>query len=248
MSLQKHKQEWDELGEMDPYWAILSDPAQQYRRWDPDAFFASGEQVISRLMAYAAKLGYPHQRQAALDFGCGLGRLTRALATHFEQAYGVDISTSMIIQARELHQHVDNLHFVENPHPNLPQFQDESFDLVCTFLVLQHIPTPEGIKTYIAEFVRTLKQGGLLVFQLITYIPVRYRIQPGRRLYSLLGSLGVDRSLLYERFGLTPIRMTYVPEKEVCAFLESVGVRILEVRVDESSEPSIHSRTFYVTK
>ena len=44
------------------------------------------------------------RRDRALDFGCGVGRLTRALGTRFESALGVDISAGMIEQARRLNE------------------------------------------------------------------------------------------------------------------------------------------------
>lgn len=244
----RHKQDWNELGEMDPLWAILSDPAGQYGGWQLDEFFDTGEHAVARLMARAEELGYPKRREMALDFGCGVGRLTRALATRFGHCYGVDISPSMIAQARELHTDIDNLTFTEISEESLSEFQNDTFDLICTFLVLQHVPTRAGIESYLAEFVRTLKPDGLLAFQLITHIPFRYRLQPGRRLYAILRNLGLNQRVLYERLGLTPIRMTYVPEEEIRTLLKSLKARILDVLVDESSEPSIHSRTFYATK
>ena len=44
--------------------------------------------------------GSPAARRSALDFGCGIGRLSQALAEHFDQVYGVDISPKMIELAR----------------------------------------------------------------------------------------------------------------------------------------------------
>lgn len=52
-------------------------------------------------MECAATLGHPRERGVALDFGCGVGRLTRALAAFFDRATGVDISSSMIEEAKK---------------------------------------------------------------------------------------------------------------------------------------------------
>ena len=56
---------------------------------------------IRRCIMLAAR-GLPRARALALDFGCGAGRLSRALAAHFEHVVGVDVSASMIETARAL--------------------------------------------------------------------------------------------------------------------------------------------------
>jgi predicted TPR repeat methyltransferase len=35
-------------------------------------------------------------RRAELDFGCGIGRLTRALSPELDECYGVDVSLRMV--------------------------------------------------------------------------------------------------------------------------------------------------------
>jgi hypothetical protein len=74
MSLQRHKQDWEELGRLDPLWAVLSTREGRHGRWDPDAFFATGREEVERLLAVAAEVGHPRERGAVLDFGCGVGR------------------------------------------------------------------------------------------------------------------------------------------------------------------------------
>ena len=71
--LQRH---WDAFGRHDPMWAILTDPARKGGRWTADEFFATGVTEIGAVMAAARALGLPARRRRALDFGCGLGRLT----------------------------------------------------------------------------------------------------------------------------------------------------------------------------
>ena len=39
------------------------------------------------------------ERRAALDYGCGVGRLTLPLAERCEHVYGVDVSPSMLREA-----------------------------------------------------------------------------------------------------------------------------------------------------
>jgi SAM-dependent methyltransferase len=192
-------------------------------------------------------MGYPKRWRLALDFGCGVGRVTRALASHFEECYGVDISAKMLEKARQINQDIANCRFLLNNQPDLRIFPDQYFDLVYCKLVLQHFPTRKLIEEHIAEFCRTLGLGGLLVFQLPSWIPLRHRLQPRRRGYHLLHGLGVDKKVLF-RLGLHPIRMTFVRESEIRSFLERVSVDILDVRSDGFAGPRDPSKTYYVTK
>jgi cyclopropane fatty-acyl-phospholipid synthase-like methyltransferase len=59
--------------------------ARKGRRWTTEEFFATGVTEIAALMAEARGFGLPASRRRALDFGCGLGRLTQALADHCDR-------------------------------------------------------------------------------------------------------------------------------------------------------------------
>lgn len=101
----------------------------------------------------------------ALDFGCGHGRLTQALATYFPEVVGVDIAASMLAAARLANKHGDRVSYVQNVRPDLSMFADASFDFVLTALVLQHM-RPEYAACYMREFLRVLRPGGVAFFQI----------------------------------------------------------------------------------
>lgn len=246
MSLQHHKANWDRLGGLDPLWAILADPSKQHGKWDVDEFFATGEAHIAQFLTKARALGYPQRWDRALDFGCGVGRLTRALRKHFHECQGVDISDSMIAKARELNAAFGNCRFNVNDAEDLRMFPDAHFDLIVTWLVLQHVPDQTVIKSYIAEFSRLLRPGGLLAFQLPHHLSLRSRIQPRRRLYSVLHAFGLPDSLLYDKLGLTPMVMNWVPEAEVRTLLAAKGLKLLQVEVGTAE--TMDSRTYYAAK
>ena len=72
--------------------------------WTAEEFFAHGEAEIDAAMKRLASLGLWHEgcpHGQALDFGCGIGRLTQALMTYYDWVYGVDISPEMIDRAEE---------------------------------------------------------------------------------------------------------------------------------------------------
>src|SRR5262249_48837046 len=99
----------------------------------------------------------------ALDFGCGVGRLTQALARHFETVVGVDIAPSMLRGARKYNKFGDRCQYVLNERDDLRLFESNSFDFIYSNRVLQHM-RPEYGKSYLREFIRVLSPEGLLVF------------------------------------------------------------------------------------
>jgi SAM-dependent methyltransferase len=165
MRLSGLRRHWNEYGRSDPLWAILTAPDKKGNRWSIDEFLQTGRDEIAALMAYLDERGITVARTRALDFGCGAGRLTHALASHFEYAVGVDIAPSMIDKARELHAGRPGLEFRVNASDRLESIESGSIDLVYTRLVLQHMP-PRYQRAYLGEFVRVLRAGGVAVFQL----------------------------------------------------------------------------------
>jgi SAM-dependent methyltransferase len=246
MSLNTSRKHWDDMGDLDPYWAILTEPGTKHGNWDLEKFFATGSYEISCLSSAAERLGLPKQSKWALDFGCGVGRLTRALAPHFQNVVGIDISESMLRRAVTLNRD-SNCKFVLNDSDALP-FSSGQFDLIYTALVLQHVPTQQSIRRYIAEFVRVLNVGGLLVMQLPSHVPLRSRLQARPRIYALLRSAGISEQLLYKRMGLHPIPMNFLPEREVVSIVESGGGSTLQIVADQRAGVHIPGRTYYVSK
>lgn len=248
MALDKNKQDWEDLGGFDPLWAILVDPQRRFGRWDIDEFFASGEREVHGVMQTITKLGVPRGNELLLDFGCGVGRLTRAFAKHFQPCYGVDISEAMITRAEEFNGSFANCTFLTNNDVHLRIFSDNRFDMIYSVLVLQPLPDTQSIKSYLTEFVRLLKPEGLMVFQLPCYMPVKRRLQPRRRLYGLLSRLGVNRQFLYQTLKLSPMKMRCIAEKDVVEFLKNRGVKILTIDADPRAGPEIPSRTYFCSK
>lgn len=172
MRLRALRRHWNEFGRSDPLWAILTVPDKKGRRWSVDEFLQTGRDEIAALIAYLDGRGLAARRRLALDFGCGAGRLTYALAGYFDRVIGVDIAPSMIEAARALHGEAslagarsERVEFHVNSTSRLESVESGSIDLVYTRLVLQHI-APRYIREYLAEFVRALRPGGVLVFQL----------------------------------------------------------------------------------
>lgn len=171
MDLAELARHWHAFGSTDPLWAVLSAPDKRHGKWDPDEFFASGraeiDKVLSLVEKAAGERGHRLSRGRALDFGCGVGRLTQALCRWFEQCDGVDIAESMLEQARGYNKHGERCTYHHNSSDDLILFADESFDFVYTAHVLQHM-VPRYSQRYVEEFFRVLKPGGLALFEMVT--------------------------------------------------------------------------------
>jgi SAM-dependent methyltransferase len=158
---------WETFGKTDAMWAVLTSPGKRHNRWDADEFFRTGEEEVAKVLAQVDRLGWSLSSDRALDFGCGVGRLTQALAAHFGVCDGVDIAASMIELAEQYNRRGDRCRFHLNLHDDLRLFDDETFDFVYSAHVLQHM-APRYSRRYVEEFVRVLRPGGLVFFQMTT--------------------------------------------------------------------------------
>ena len=166
-TLRSTRRQWEKLGRADPLWAALTDPGKRGGKWERDAFFATGEREIAFVLEHLRQLGAEARYERALDFGCGVGRLTRALARRFPRCDGVDIAKSMIGHARRLNRDTPGCEFHHNTRDDLALFADGAFSLVYSVLVLQHMPRPAA-ERFIAEFFRVAAPGAAVVFQVPT--------------------------------------------------------------------------------
>jgi SAM-dependent methyltransferase len=161
-TLDKLKNDWESLAERDAFWAILTDDSKVGGKWDVEEFMATGDAEIETVMSYLADIDcLPDCNGEALDFGCGVGRLTQALARRFGSCVGVDISQQMIQKAESLNMY-RHCRYVANPDERLP-FADATFSFLYSNIVLQHVPQRFS-EAYLREFIRVLAPGGVLVF------------------------------------------------------------------------------------
>jgi SAM-dependent methyltransferase len=137
-TLRQLRDQWDRLGRSDPFWAVLTNPDKRNRRWTADEFFETGTSEIAAVLDHARTLGLRFTFGRALDFGCGVGRITQALADHFERSDGVDISPSMLEKAARYNRHAGRCQYHLNETTDLRLFGDSTFDFAYSVLVLQH--------------------------------------------------------------------------------------------------------------
>jgi len=151
-----YSEDWEELARREPYFAVLTEERFLRGHIDDDArraFFASGEADVEKLFA---DIG-PIAPASALDFGCGVGRLTLPLARRIPRVAGCDIAPQMLAEARRNAEllGITNARFVSS----LDEL-NERFDLICSLIVFQHIPVREGLAT-LTRLLELLAPGGV---------------------------------------------------------------------------------------
>lgn len=239
-NIQAQKALWEKHGSSDPLWAVLTVPGTEGGRWKAKDFLASGVWEIREVLRYlkSRKLT-PKTKARALDFGCGAGRLSQALAAHFKRVDGVDISGSMLVAAKAL-KPKPNVHFHLNATADLKLFKQASFDFIYTSIVLQHIPGELGYG-YLKEFLRVLKPGGLLVFQVPERDNVslwrhwRYELRLRTRLRELATALGLRQS---DGKDTHRIPMNMYPASRLEPFIEKSGGKVFASAWNNSTDPN----------
>jgi len=142
-------EDWNALGETQPYFAVLTEDRflrEQMSDEDREAFFASGDADVAHLFGLIPDF----VPRSALDFGCGVGRLTRALSKRVDRVAGVDAAESMLRLARE---NVPDATFSST-------IPDQNFDFIVSLIVFQHIPVRRG-EALLAELLGHLENGGV---------------------------------------------------------------------------------------
>jgi cyclopropane fatty-acyl-phospholipid synthase-like methyltransferase len=162
---QKMRRDWDARARENAFFYIASSRED----WTPAEFFASGEQSVHELIV-ADRDAICHAKDPktmrVLEIGCGAGRMTRALASFFGEAHGVDVSREMVERGRELLADRPNAFLHLNSGADLQVLGDLRFDFAFSFIVFQHIPSKGVIENYVREVSRLLRPGAVFKFQL----------------------------------------------------------------------------------
>lgn len=128
------------------------------RTHNPDGYHA----LIDDLeIDYALRFG---KGLDLLEVGCGTGLILEQLASHCRSAKGVDLSPGMLEKATER-----GLDAILGSATELP-FPDASFDVVCSFKVLAHVP---DIEKAMAEMLRVTRPRGYVLAEF--YNPYSFR-------------------------------------------------------------------------
>jgi SAM-dependent methyltransferase len=219
-----HRETWEHLGEADPDWAVLSAPDRRFHGWTKhlDAFYDSGAAEVDIVLART----HTKATATALDWGCGTGRLSFALAQRLRSVTSYDIASSMLalLRSRAAERQITNL-LVSDVEPR----ETNHYDLVVSLLVIQHAPSrADALKLLRAMCDRVRRDGWLVVEIPHRASTVGARVQPRYRLYRLLRGIGVSPTLL-GKTGLSGISMLTLSEAVVTRTLTDAGMRVVFV-------------------
>jgi SAM-dependent methyltransferase len=224
---------WRTLGETEPHWSVLAFERFRGMKHSAEDFYVTGQQDLRLISAFFERAGFKlAQVRSCLEFGCGVGRVTWALAAAIPAVYGVDASSAHLELARErLRAHgVTNIEFLL-----LKSLDDidrlPSTDFLFSSIVLQHDPPP--LIDYILDrLLAQVSPGGFALFQLPTY-------RPGYR-FVWSEYCQAEKPLM---------EMHVLPQARVFARLEKHGFDILEVQEDAKvRDPVFISQTFFAKK
>jgi SAM-dependent methyltransferase len=207
---------WTALGERSPHWSVLTE--DRFRPASIEAnlgvFRATASTDLGIVRSVIERHGLAAEAPRLLDYGCGVGRATLALAPLFADAVGCDISPPHLAlaaaeaEARGVANVAWHQATAEAPMP------EGGWDVWFSRLVLQHNPPPV-IRHLLGLAFAGLRPGGLVIFQL----PVHgrgYRFDIGE--YLAEGEGGMELHAL--------------PQPEVFALAREAGLELLELRED----------------
>jgi SAM-dependent methyltransferase len=162
--IDKMRQDWDRRARENHRYYIVNSQTD----WSDDEFARSGESTVAHYVANDMEnvcQGKDPAAMRVLDFGCGAGRVTRALAGLFGEVHGVDISGEMVRLAREALAGLPNVRIHQSSGRDLNVLGDMRFDFAFAFSVFHHIPGKPAIADCIAEVGRHLHPGRLFKFE-----------------------------------------------------------------------------------
>jgi SAM-dependent methyltransferase len=233
---------WQKMGREDPYWSVLTSPDFRAGVFEQhqEQFWASGATEVSRLKAWLKRNGIAWLRDdydvyncaCCLEYGCGVGRVTRHLADEFEEVLACDISESHLKVACDMLQSSPWVNTIQLDSPDrlrsLP-----IFDLLFSVIVLQHNPPPL-ISHILNVLLGKLNLGGVAYFQVPTFI----------RNYTFNCQAYLD-----DPNRGSGMEMHCLPQRYIFEIARENGCRVLEVEQDDLTGCIDHvSTTFLMTK
>jgi SAM-dependent methyltransferase len=140
---------------------VLTD--ERFRREHIDhhrnEFFASGVRDVARFLDRYERSFGKLPTGTALDFGCGVGRLSLALASRFDRVIGLDVAPAMLEEARANAAEFGFTNLTFSVSDDELTKAPGEFDFVVSYIVLQHIPSARGM-AFVARLIDKVRPGG----------------------------------------------------------------------------------------
>jgi SAM-dependent methyltransferase len=200
-----------------------------------DEFYAKYADDVVRLLGAGER--------KFLDAGCGTGRAIEMVARRVDKSrlYGIDVSELFIRDKRDTYQ----LQPFDGQH--IP-FDDETFDVVGSFTVIEHVEEPER---FLTEEIRVLKPGGYLITACPNFLSVFNHVrgyslaQKFAKQLRLLSSKEFERNdpIIREEFASDDDAIVVTNMVPLIAFHKASGMKPVEVSGLMTSHGSALKRT-----
>jgi SAM-dependent methyltransferase len=144
---------WRTYGKKEPYFGVFGQMnylKKSLGKKELDLFFSSGkEYVVDIFSLIRDKIDHEFKTKSILDFGCGPGRMIIPFSDYAKEVWGLDISEHMLEEATKNCQQagVHNVKFLLADE-RLQCISGTKYDLVHSFIVLQHLNTSRGKRLF----------------------------------------------------------------------------------------------------
>jgi SAM-dependent methyltransferase len=216
------RETWTHLGKASPHYSVLTGTQflpQKMSEESVEVFYASGVDEAETIAAMLERFAFSRREEKiCVEYGCGLGRVTLALAKMFNVVHGYDISPTHLAlaenRARETRATNVKFHLCS---AELIVEDLEPCDFFYSRLVFQHNPPPL-MRALIDSALKSLRVGGMGIFQVPTYM-IGY-------------SFHVKEYLAGARS--EHMEMHCLPQSEILSQIADCKCKLLEVREDGS--------------
>jgi len=219
-------EEWRAIGRgPDLLYEIVSWPEKR-GRWTEDDFYAMGRSDWEDFRRHWVHF-WPAIGGVCVEVGCGVGRITRALAEDFDHVIALDVAQEMLTRAGKVVPANVELRQVDGT--NIPA-ADASADGVFSVHVLQHLDNLARVGEYLNEMRRVLKPGGTLMVHVNLVGHTRLSLGRWARVRHEMARI---RNLRAIRRGRPSSYVTtrFYPVEEVWPLLSNIGFVDIELRL-----------------
>jgi SAM-dependent methyltransferase len=170
-SVQKIQKAWEHLGENSAHFSVITNNDYLPENLETNLvdFWASGQAEADLAVAVLERyLSTPLDKLVCVEYGCGVGRVTMGLASHFGEIHAYDVSSNHLKHAEQqaVKESVKNITF----HVCADSFLQpvERCDVFYSQIVFQHNPPPI-IYHLVEKALSSLNENGIAIFQIPVY-------------------------------------------------------------------------------
>lgn len=227
------REAWSSMGRDIPHYSVLTSdiflPSNIER--NADIFWQSGAIEAEEIHSILKRFDFDFKNKVAIEYGCGVGRVSTPLSKLFKILYAYDISTYHLDIAKKhsLEQGAKNIIYCEVG--NNKSIYKQRCHFFYSRIVFQHNPPPL-IAMLVEGALASLHNNGIAIFQ----VPV-YKVGYNFKLNEWLNTKHSNE-----------MQMHCLPQSVIFSIIKKQNCQLLELREDESCGEPFLSNLFVVKK